>query len=162
MWPTLIRGNIVAVGGFRSLSETMLGSKVWRKAHKGKLQKEWRKVGSNVESNAFNSWLLLRSLSWLSNSIVWCHQMTLVLLKVDAPKSKTTTIIGTRVFERYVVTCGSKNWHHKDMCLKKIGLHAQSMSTILGSINNWHDWGEGLYDLLVNTRIFTFIMNKIP
>ena len=57
-------------------------------------------------------------------------------------KTKTTTIIGTRVFERFVVTCGSKNWHQKDMCLKMIELHAQSMSTHVGSIVNQHDWGR--------------------
>jgi hypothetical protein len=70
--------------------------------------------------------------------------MTLVLLlKAAVPKSKTTTIIGTRVFEQYVVICGSKNWHQKDMCLKTIELHAQSMSPIIGSIVSQHDLGGG-------------------
>ena len=33
-----------------------------------------------------------------------------------------------------VITCGSKN--QKDICLKEIGLHAQNMRIILGSILN--------------------------
>ena len=51
------------------------------------------------------------------------------------PKLKTT-IIWTPVFERYVVRCGSKNWHQIYMCLKEIGLCAQNMLIILGSIVN--------------------------
>ena len=35
-----------------------------------------------------------------------------------------------------MVKCGSKNRHQKDMCLKEIGLTAQNMFTILGSIVN--------------------------
>ena len=35
-----------------------------------------------------------------------------------------------------MVRCGSKNGHQKDMCLKEIGLRAQNMLTILGSIVN--------------------------
>jgi hypothetical protein len=41
----------------------------------------------------------------------------------------------------------------------KIGLHAQNMNTILGSIVNVI--GVDLYDHLMSTRIFTLIMNKI-
>ena len=41
------------------------------------------------------------------------------------------------------------------MCLNKIGLRAQYYK--LNSQPNWKD----LYDLLVSTRIFTLIMNKI-
>jgi hypothetical protein len=36
----------------------------------------------------------------------------------------------------YVVRCGFKHWHQKDMCLKKIGLCVQDMLTILSSIVN--------------------------
>ena len=38
------------------------------------------------------------------------------------------------IYEWYVVRCGSKNGHQNDMCLKEIGLHAQNMLTILGSM----------------------------
>ena len=56
------------------------------------------------------------------------------------------------------VRCGSKNGHQNYMCLNKIGLRAQSMLTIEDSkINiNW----ENPYDHLINTRIFTLMMNK--
>ena len=40
------------------------------------------------------------------------------------------------MFEWYVLKCGSKNKHLKDMCFEEVGLHAQSMLTILGSIIN--------------------------
>ena len=48
---------------------------------------------------------------------------------------------------------------NKNMHLKEIGLHAQNMLTILGSIVNVS--GETLYDHLMSTRIFTLITNKI-
>jgi hypothetical protein len=35
-----------------------------------------------------------------------------------------------------MVRCGSKNGYKKDMCLKRIGLHAQNILTILGLIGN--------------------------
>ena len=41
------------------------------------------------------------------------------------------------------------------MCLKQIELHAQNMITI-----SQHNWGD-LYDHLMNTSIFTLIMNKM-
>ena len=44
------------------------------------------------------------------------------------------------------------------MCLKEIGLYAQNMIIILSSIANIIG---GLYDHLMSTRIFTFLMNKI-
>ena len=44
-------------------------------------------------------------------------------------------VIWTPVFE-WLIRCGSKNRHQKDMCLKEIGLQAQNMLTILGSIAN--------------------------
>ena len=56
--------------------------------------------------------------------------------------------------------CGSKNGHQKGiMCLNEIGLHAQSMVTII-FFNSQHDHG-GLFDHLMSRRIFTLIMNKI-
>ena len=42
----------------------------------------------------------------------------------------------TPIFELYTVLCGSKNGYQKDMCLKEIGFCAQSMITILCSINS--------------------------
>ena len=33
-----------------------------------------------------------------------------------------------------MVSCGSKNGHQKDMCLKEVGICAQNDLTILGSI----------------------------
>ena len=58
---------------------------------------------------------------------------------VDVPNSNTT-LTWTPIFESYVVRCGSKNGHQKDMSLKEIGLHAQNMLTILGSKVNMI-WG---------------------
>ena len=55
--------------------------------------------------------------------------------KVDIPNS-ITYFDWTPLFEWYVVRCSSKNGDQKDMCLKEIGLHAQNMITILGSIVN--------------------------
>jgi hypothetical protein len=55
---------------------------------------------------------------------------------VDVPKSNTT-IFWTPILEWYVVKCGFKNGHQRDMCLKEIqGLHAQNMIIILRSIVN--------------------------
>ena len=45
-----------------------------------------------------------------------------------------TNLMGRMYFEWYVVGCGSKNGYQKDVCLKEIGLRAQNMITILGSI----------------------------
>ena len=53
--------------------------------------------------------------------------------KVDVPRS-ATSINRTHLFELFVVRCGSKNGHQKNMCLKDIGLHAPNMLTFLGSI----------------------------
>ena len=44
--------------------------------------------------------------------------------KVDVPKSNIV-IIWTHVFEWYAVRYESKTSHHKDMCLKEIGLRFQ-------------------------------------
>ena len=54
------------------------------------------------------------------------------ILRVDVPNSNTT-IIQTPILDWYVVKCGSKNRHQKDMCSKYIGSLAQNMLTILGS-----------------------------
>ena len=36
--------------------------------------------------------------------------------------------------ECWVVRCGSKKGYQEDMCFEEIGLHAQNMLTILGSL----------------------------
>ena len=56
-----------------------------------------------------------------------------------------------------MVRCGSKNGHQKDV-LRKIGLHAHNVLTVLDSIINII---EGhLYDHLMRERIFTLSMNR--
>ena len=45
------------------------------------------------------------------------------------------------MFEWYVDRCGSKNWHQQDVCFKEIGLRAQYMVIILGSIFNMFEGG---------------------
>ena len=46
------------------------------------------------------------------------------------------SIIWTPIFEWYVVRCGSKNGQQIYICSKQIGLCAQNMLTVLGSIVN--------------------------
>ena len=58
-----------------------------------------------------------------------------------------------------MVWCGSKKGHQKDMCLQKIGLHAQNMITNLDSIMNIT--GEDPYDHLMSTIILNLTMDKI-
>ena len=54
----------------------------------------------------------------------------------------------TPIFEWCVLRCGSKNGHQKDiMHFKEIGLRAQNLLTILGSIFN-----------MIGGPIFAFIM----
>jgi hypothetical protein len=58
--------------------------------------------------------------------------------KVDVPNSNIA-IIWTHVFHwyiKFILRCGSKNGHEKDMCLVKVRLRAQNMLTILVSIVN--------------------------
>ena len=55
--------------------------------------------------------------------------------KVDVPYSNIAIIL-TPIFKWYVVRCGSKNRHQKHMHLKEIGLGAQTMLIILGSVVN--------------------------
>ena len=56
--------------------------------------------------------------------------------KVEIPNSDTL-LHRTPKFEWFVVWCGSKNGHQKGItCSKEIGVHAQNMITILGSIVN--------------------------
>jgi hypothetical protein len=47
-----------------------------------------------------------------------------------------TRVIWTPRFEWYVVRCGSKNKHQKDVCLEDIELRAQDMIGILGPVVN--------------------------
>ena len=42
----------------------------------------------------------------------------------------------TTLSEWYVLWCGFKNGHQKDTCFKEIGLHAQNMITISGTVVN--------------------------
>ena len=62
-----------------------------------------------------------------------------------------------------MIKCKSKNMHLKNMCLLNIGVYPQNMLTIVSSIINMI-WGVGgrLYDHMMNMRIFTLIMKKIP
>ena len=53
-----------------------------------------------------------------------------------------------------MVRCGSKNGHQKDLCLIKIGLHAQNLLTILDSTINII--GGGLYDDLMKKEDLHF------
>ena len=60
--------------------------------------------------------------------------------------------------------CHSNNIYQKDMCLKEVGLCGQIMIINLGSIFNIYKYifflGGGLYNQIMNTRIFTLIMNR--
>ena len=69
--------------------------------------------------------------------MVWCGFKNIFPKRneVDNPSSNTF-LIGTSIFEWYVVLHGSKNVYQKDTCLKEIGLHVQNMMTILSSIAN--------------------------
>jgi hypothetical protein len=57
-----------------------------------------------------------------------------------------------------VVKCGSTNKHQKDMCLKKIQLHAQNVLINLGSITRTI-WGD-VYDHLTSMRILMSLNNE--
>ena len=60
------------------------------------------------------------------------------------PKS-VTHLNWAPIYEWYVVRCGSTNRHHKAMSLQEIGLSAQILLTILGSIVRIsEEGGEGL------------------
>ena len=58
-----------------------------------------------------------------------------------------------------MVGYGSKNGCHQDMWFKKIGLRAQNMIIIPGSIINMI--GEIHTTTLMSVRLFTLITNKI-
>ena len=75
--------------------------------------------------------------------------------KVDVPNS-VVYLNQTSIFEWYMVWCGFKNGYQNDMCLKEIGIHAQNMITILGSIVR-HNWVDP-YDYLTSARILTLVM----
>ena len=80
-------------------------------------------------------------------------------IKVDVTKPNTP-LIWITVSEWFVVRFISINWHQHDVCLKGIiGLRAQNMLTILGSIVNHVQ--RDLCDDIMSTRIFSLIMNKI-
>ena len=64
-----------------------------------------------------------------------CSNLLITLLKIDVPNFNTRTI-WTFIFKWYVVRCGSKNGHQNDTWLKDIGLCAQNMLSILGSLIN--------------------------
>ena len=70
-----------------------------------------------------------------------------------------TKIIWTLIFQQYVSTCRSKNWHQKEICLEDVRLRAQNMSNC-SRFDSQHNWGE-LYDHSMSARIFTLIKNKI-
>ena len=78
--------------------------------------------------------------------------------EVDVP-NLVTSLNRTPIFMWYVIRCKTKIKYQKYMCSNEIGLQAQSMITILSSIVN--TTGEDLYDYLMNTSIFTLILNKI-
>ena len=50
--------------------------------------------------------------------------------------NSATYLNRTHIFEWYMVRCGFKNRYQKDICLEVIGIPAQNMITILGSIVN--------------------------
>ena len=54
-----------------------------------------------------------------------------------------------------MVWCGSNNRYQKDMCLEEIGLRAQNMIAILGSIIEIAVGGT-----CMSTRIFTSLIYK--
>ena len=58
-----------------------------------------------------------------------------MLDEVEVPYS-ATYLHRTCILEWYVISCGSKNRHQKDMCLKYIQLHAQNMIYIPIAIIN--------------------------
>jgi hypothetical protein len=55
-----------------------------------------------------------------------------------------------------VLRCGSKNGGPKNTCFKDIGVHAQILVSIIGSIVNLIE--VDLYDHLIRKRIFTLMM----
>ena len=82
------------------------------------------------------------------------------------PKSNIA-IMWTLCFTWYVVGWGSKNGHHKNVCLKEIRLCAKNMINILSSIINiivffvfFFGGGAGLYQHLMRTRMLTLKMNN--
>lgn len=74
-----------------------------------------------------------------------------ILYKVSKPIS-ITYLNRTRIFKWYVVRCGSNNEHHKHMCSKENGLHAQIFA-YHSRLNNQHNWRTN--EFLIRKRIFT-------
>ena len=64
----------------------------------------------------------------------------------------------TPIFEWFLVGCGSKNRHEKDMF--ESDWTTFSKCVIYSRFNSQHNWGD-VYDHLTRKRIFTSIMNKI-
>ena len=56
------------------------------------------------------------------------------------PSNSITHLNGVPIFEWYLVEYGSKNGYPKNMCLKRLELHAQTMIIIISSSNNQHNW----------------------
>ena len=55
---------------------------------------------------------------------------------------------------RYVVRCGSNNGHQMIHVQKRLDY---VLKTNRSRLNGHHDWGD-LYDRLMGTKIFTFVM----
>jgi hypothetical protein len=76
--------------------------------------------------------------------------------KIDVPNFVFKNLKRTLILAWYVIRCGFKNGCQNAICLKEIGLHVQSMMSILIKLNDEHTWD----DHLMSTKIFTLIMNK--
>jgi hypothetical protein len=72
--------------------------------------------------------------------------------KIDMP-NLVTYLYQTPTIKWYLVRSNFKNKFQKDKCLKKVGLRAQNMIVILGSIVNMIG--------LMSTRIFALIKIKM-
>ena len=82
--------------------------------------------------------MMKKNLHFIDNSDVWAGVQICSVRhnsKLDMPKLNTT-LIYTPIFDWCVVRCGSKTWHHNDICLKRIALRAPKVLTILDSIIN--------------------------
>lgn len=69
----------------------------------------------------------------LAITMVMIYYFDVIWSKIDVPNlvNYHNQMI---IFVWYVVMCGSKYRHQKDMCLKESGLHVQNMTTILGTL----------------------------
>ena len=83
----------------------------------------------------------------------------------DVPKvvdvlNSVTSLNRTPMFEWYVVWYGSKNGYQKTCVLKRLDCVLEKIYDIYFMLSTPHNGGN-LYDLLINTRIFTLIMNEM-